>query len=52
MTHAPDLSICPENLGTNTTTVALIVGEKAATLIEEDLRAIEDSNVPVQRAKL
>lgn len=35
-----DLSICPENLGTNTTTVALIVGEKAASLIEEDLRAV------------
>lgn len=32
-----DLSICPANLGTNTTTVALLVGEKAASLILEEL---------------
>jgi alcohol oxidase len=33
-----DLSICPSNLGTNTTTVALIIGEKAAQIIVEELR--------------
>lgn len=34
--HA-DLSICPSNLGTNTYSVALTVGEKAAQIIAEDL---------------
>lgn len=32
-----DLSICPNNLGTNTYSVALTVGEKAAELIAQDL---------------
>lgn len=32
-----DLSICPSNVGSNTYSVALTVGEKAATLIAEDL---------------
>jgi len=32
-----DLSICPDNLGTNTYSSALLVGEKAASLIAEDL---------------
>ena len=34
---AIDLSICPNNLGTNTYSVALTVGEKAAQLIAQDL---------------
>ncbi|KAI5475229.1 hypothetical protein MNV49_001709 [Pseudohyphozyma bogoriensis] len=32
-----DLSICPKNMGSNTYSVALTVGEKAAVLIGEDL---------------
>lgn len=32
-----DLSICPENVGSNTYSVALTVGEKAAMLIGEQL---------------
>jgi alcohol oxidase len=32
-----DLSICPDNLGTNTYSSALLVGEKAASLLCEDL---------------
>ncbi|KAG6888844.1 hypothetical protein C0995_005384 [Termitomyces sp. Mi166 len=32
-----DLSICPDNLGTNTYSSALLVGEKGADLILEDL---------------
>lgn len=32
-----DLSIIPSNLGTNTYSVALTVGEKAAQIIAEDL---------------
>jgi alcohol oxidase len=32
-----DLSICPENLGTNTYSSALLVGEKGAALLAEDL---------------
>ena len=32
-----DLSICPDNLGTNTYSSALLVGEKGASLIAEDL---------------
>lgn len=32
-----DLSICPDNLGTNTYSSALLVGEKGADLIAEDL---------------
>jgi len=37
---AVDLSICPSNLGTNTTTVAVIIGEKAAEIIEKELRGV------------
>ena len=32
-----DLSICPDNLGTNTYSSALLVGEKGADLIAQDL---------------
>ncbi|KAH0580712.1 hypothetical protein H2248_002198 [Termitomyces sp. 'cryptogamus'] len=32
-----DLSICPDNLGTNTYSSALLVGEKGADLILEEL---------------
>jgi alcohol oxidase len=32
-----DLSICPDNLGTNTYSSALLVGEKGANLIAEEL---------------
>ncbi|KAF5349953.1 hypothetical protein D9756_009245 [Leucocoprinus leucothites] len=32
-----DLSICPDNLGTNTYSSALLVGEKGAQLLAEDL---------------
>lgn len=32
-----DLSICPDNLGTNTYSSALLVGEKGADLIAEEL---------------
>ncbi|KAJ7248865.1 GMC oxidoreductase-domain-containing protein [Mycena haematopus] len=32
-----DLSICPDNLGTNTYSSALLVGEKGASLLAEDL---------------
>jgi alcohol oxidase len=32
-----DLSICPDNLGTNTYSSALLVGEKGASLLLEDL---------------
>ncbi|KAA6411370.1 MAG: GMC oxidoreductase [Lasallia pustulata] len=32
-----DLSICPDNLGCNTYSVALLIGEKCAVLIAEDL---------------
>jgi len=32
-----DLSICPDNLGTNTYSSALLVGEKGADLLAEDL---------------
>lgn len=32
-----DLSICPDNLGCNTYSVALLIGEKCAMLVAEDL---------------
>ncbi|KAF8553985.1 alcohol oxidase [Imleria badia] len=32
-----DLSICPTNVGNNTYSTALLIGEKAATIIAEDL---------------
>ena len=34
----PDLSICPQNVGCNTASVALIIGEKCAELVIDDLR--------------
>jgi choline dehydrogenase-like flavoprotein len=35
-----DLSICPNNLGTNTASVAMTIGEKAAVMFLEDLIGI------------
>lgn len=32
-----DLSICPDNVGCNTYSTALLIGEKAAMLVAEDL---------------
>lgn len=32
-----DLSICPSNVGANTYSTALVIGEKAAVIIAEDL---------------
>jgi len=32
-----DLSICPGNVGSNTYSTALVVGEKAAVIIAEEL---------------
>ena len=32
-----DLSICPDNVGCNTYSTALLIGEKAAILVAEDL---------------
>nr|AAV66466.1 alcohol oxidase B [Pichia sp. BZ159] len=32
-----DLSICPDNVGCNTYSTALLIGEKASTLVAEDL---------------
>ena len=32
-----DLSICPDNVGCNTYSTALLIGEKAALLVSEDL---------------
>jgi len=32
-----DLSICPDNVGCNTYSTALLIGEKAAVLVAEDL---------------
>jgi alcohol oxidase len=32
-----DLSICPDNLGTNTYSSALLVGEKAADILTREL---------------
>ena len=40
-----DLSICPENVAANTNNTALMVGERAAELIIQDLGlAHKDSN--------
>jgi alcohol oxidase len=33
----PDLSIIPGNVGSNTNSTALVIGEKAAVIIAEDL---------------
>lgn len=32
-----DLSICPDNVGCNTYSTALLIGEKCAMLVAEDL---------------
>ena len=32
-----DLSICPSNVGANTYSTALVIGEKAAAIIANDL---------------
>ena len=32
-----DLSICPSNVGANTSSTALVIGEKAAVIIAEEL---------------
>ena len=38
-----DLSICPSNVGANTYSTALMIGEKAATIIATELGIIERS---------
>ncbi|THH01625.1 hypothetical protein EW026_g1138 [Hermanssonia centrifuga] len=46
-----DLSICPDNLGTNTYSSALLVGEKGAQLIAEELGLkIKTPHAPVPHA--
>lgn len=46
-----DLSICPDNLGTNTYSSALLVGEKGADLIAEELGLkIRTPHAPVPHA--
>lgn len=48
-----DLSICPDNLGCNTYSVALLIGEKCAMLVGEDLGysgSALDMKVPVYHA--
>ncbi|GJE96582.1 alcohol oxidase [Phanerochaete sordida] len=46
-----DLSICPDNLGTNTYSSALLVGEKGADLIAEELGIkIRTPHAPVPHA--
>jgi len=46
-----DLSICPDNLGTNTYSSALLVGEKGADLLAEDLGLqIKVPHAPVPHA--
>ncbi|EJU01918.1 methanol oxidase [Dacryopinax primogenitus] len=48
-----DLSICPDNLGTNTYSSALLVGEKAADLLAEDLGLkLRIPHAPVPHAPL
>ncbi|THH29566.1 hypothetical protein EUX98_g4623 [Antrodiella citrinella] len=48
-----DLSICPDNLGTNTYSSALLVGEKGASLIAEDLGLkIKTPHAPVPHAPI
>lgn len=48
-----DLSICPDNLGTNTYSSALLVGEKGADLIAEDLGIkIKIPHAPVPHAPI
>ena len=38
-----DLSICPDNVGCNTYSTALLIGEKAAMLVAEDLEYLGDA---------
>ncbi|KAK0467938.1 GMC oxidoreductase-domain-containing protein [Desarmillaria tabescens] len=46
-----DLSICPDNLGTNTYSSALLVGEKGASLLAEDMGLkIKTPHAPVPHA--
>ncbi|KAJ7157992.1 hypothetical protein C8R43DRAFT_1234424 [Mycena crocata] len=46
-----DLSICPDNLGTNTYSSALLVGEKGASLLAEELGlTIKTPHAPVPHA--
>ncbi|KDR71609.1 hypothetical protein GALMADRAFT_143863 [Galerina marginata CBS 339.88] len=48
-----DLSICPDNLGTNTYSSALLVGEKGADLVAEDLGIkIKTPHAPVPHAPI
>ncbi|KAF8197223.1 methanol oxidase [Mycena galopus ATCC 62051] len=48
-----DLSICPENLGTNTYSSALLVGEKGAQILAEDLGPqIKTPHAPVPYAPI
>jgi alcohol oxidase len=48
-----DLSICPDNLGTNTYSSALLVGEKGADLVAEDLGLkIRTPHAPVPHAPI
>ncbi|KAG7445872.1 alcohol oxidase [Guyanagaster necrorhizus] len=48
-----DLSICPDNLGTNTYSSALLVGEKGADLLAEDMGfKIKTPHAPVPHAPL
>lgn len=48
-----DLSICPDNLGTNTYSSALLVGEKGADLIAEELGLkIKVPHAPVPHAPI
>ncbi|CAE6420515.1 unnamed protein product [Rhizoctonia solani] len=45
-----DLSLCPDNLGTNTYSSALLCGEKCAELIAEELGlTITNPHIPVMR---
>ncbi|KDN35563.1 hypothetical protein RSAG8_11478, partial [Rhizoctonia solani AG-8 WAC10335] len=45
-----DLSLCPDNLGTNTYSSALLCGEKCADLIAEELGlTITNPHIPVMR---
>ncbi|CAA7264498.1 unnamed protein product [Cyclocybe aegerita] len=48
-----DLSICPDNLGTNTYSSALLVGEKGADIIAEELGLkIKTPHAPVPHAPI
>ena len=46
-----DLSICPDNLGTNTYSSALLVGEKAASILAGELGLkIRTPHAPIPHA--